>query len=68
VHFINLSGSSQTAFHPAIPMSNIQVDVAGSFSSARMVSAGRDLPIRKVGGYITFTLPSLDTYDVVVLQ
>jgi hypothetical protein len=68
VHFINLSGCSQTAFHPAIPMSNIQVGVAGNFSSARMVSAGRDLPIKKEGGYVTFTLPGLDTYDVVVLR
>jgi hypothetical protein len=68
VHFVNLSGCSQTAYHPAIPMSNIQVDVAGNFSSARMVSAGRDLPITKEGGYVTFTLPSLDTYDVVVLR
>jgi hypothetical protein len=68
VHFVNLSGCSQTAYHPAIPMSNIQVDVAGNFSSARMVSAGRDLPIKKEGGYVTFTLPSLDTYDVVVLR
>jgi len=68
VHFVNLSGCSQTAFHPAIPMSNIRVDVAGSFSSARMASAGRDLPIKKEGDYVTFTLPSLDTYDVVVLR
>ncbi len=49
-------------------MSNIQVAVAGSFSSARMVSLGRDLHIEKEGGYVTFTLPSLDTYDVVVLR
>jgi hypothetical protein len=68
VHFINLSGSSQTAFHPAIPMSNIHVEVAGNFSAARMVSLGRDLPLKKVGDYVTFTLPSLDTYDVVVLR
>jgi hypothetical protein len=68
VHFVNLSGCSQTAYHPAIPMSNIRVDVAGNFSSARMASAGRDLPTRKEGDYVTFTLPSLDTYDVVVLR
>ena len=68
VHFLNLSGCSQTAFHPAIPMSNIRVDVAGNFSSARMVSTGRDLPIQKDGAYVTFNLPSLDTYDVVVLR
>lgn len=68
VHFVNLSGCSQTAFHPAIPMSNITVDVAGNFSSARMVSTGRDLPLAKEAGYVGFTLPSLDTYDVVVLR
>ena len=68
VHFINLSGCSQTAFHPAIPMSNISVDVAGDFNSARMASTGRDLPIQKAGGYVSFTLPALDTYDVVVLR
>ena len=68
VHFVNLSGCSQTAYHPAIPMNNIQVDVAGTFSFARMTSTGRDLPIRKEGGYVTFTLDTLDTYDVVVLK
>jgi hypothetical protein len=68
VHFVNLSGCSQTAFHPAIPMTNIRVDVAGRFRSARMVSTGRDLPIEKEGDYVTFNLPSLDTYDVVVLR
>ncbi len=68
VHFVNLSGHSQTAYHPAVPMSNIGVSVAGTFRSARMVSTGKDLSIRKEGSYVTFTLPSLDTYDVVVLQ
>jgi uncharacterized lipoprotein YddW (UPF0748 family) len=68
VHFVNLSGHSQTAFHPAIPVSNIRVNVAGKFSSVRMISTGRDLPTRKEGGSVTFTLPILDTYEVVVLQ
>ena len=49
-------------------MSNIRVDVEGHFNSARMVSTGRDLPLKKEGTYVTFTLPSLDTYDVVVLR
>jgi hypothetical protein len=68
VHFINLSGHSQTAYLPPIPMSDIRVDVAGTFRSARMVSSGKELSIRKDGNYATFTLPSLNTYDVVVLQ
>ena len=67
VHFVNLSGCFQTAYHPAIPMNGIQVEVAGDFRSARMASQGRDLPLRKAGGAVSFTLPTLDTYDVVVL-
>ena len=67
VHFVNLSGCFQTAYHPAIPMNGIQVEVAGDFRSARMASQGRDLPLRKAGGSVSFTLPTLDTYDVVVL-
>ena len=31
VHFVNLSGCSQTAFHPAIPMGNISVERGGQF-------------------------------------
>lgn len=50
-----------------MPLSNIQVSVAGDFSSARMASAGRHLPVKREGGYMTFTLPSLDTHDVVPL-
>lgn len=68
VHFINLSGCSQTAFHPAIPMSNISVEIAGNFDSARMASTGRDLTVTKANGRVNFTLPTLDTYDVVVLR
>jgi hypothetical protein len=67
VHFVNLSGASQVAYHPAIPMAAIQVEVKGAFNSARMASGGRQLPLRKSGGYSSFTLPNLDTYDVVVL-
>jgi len=67
LHFVNLSGESRTAYHSAIPMSGIQVSVKGGFNSARMASLARDLPVRHVGGYSSFTLPTLDTYDVVVL-
>lgn len=68
VHFVNLSGAAQVAYHPAIPMAGIQVDVKGSFQSARMASTGRDLCLLRTDGRTVFTLPQLDTYDVVVLQ
>lgn len=68
VHFVNLSGAAQVAYHRAIPMTGIEVDVRGTFSSAQMASTRRDLPIRRSGDYTTFTLPQLDTYDVVILR
>lgn len=68
VHFVNLSGAAQVAFHPAIPMGAIHTEVQGKFSNARMASTGRTLPIRHDGDYTSFTLPRLDAYDVVVLS
>ena len=68
VHFVNLSGAAQVAFHPAIPMGAIQVEVQGDFAGARMASSGRELPLGKGNGYTSFTLPQLDAYDVVVLS
>jgi hypothetical protein len=68
VHFVNLSGHFQTAYHAAIPMSNIHVSVAGTFRSARMASTGKELPVATENYYTAFNLPSLGSYDVVVLQ
>ncbi|WEK06023.1 MAG: family 10 glycosylhydrolase [Candidatus Devosia phytovorans] len=68
VHFVNLSGAAQVAYHPAIPMSGIAVEVQGAFTSAQMASTRRYLPIRGDEGFTAFTLPQLDTYDVVILR
>ena len=68
LHFVNLSGAAQVAFHPAIPMGPIHVDVQGSFQSAIMASTGRALSLRHTDGYTTFSLPQLGAYDVVVLS
>lgn len=67
VHFVNLSGAAQVAYHRPIPMGPIRVDVRGSFSAAQMVGRAADLPIRHEGGYTSFTLPGLETYDLVSL-
>lgn len=68
VHFVNLSGAAQVAYHPAIPMGPIHVQVQGQFGTARMASSGRVLPLQRTGDYNAFTLPHLDSYDVVVLS
>ena len=67
VHLVNLSGCSQVSYHPAIPMSGIQIEVAGQYRTATLASLGRDLPLSRRAEGASFTVPSLDTYDVVVL-
>ncbi len=68
MHFINISGHSQTAYFSAVPMTDIQVQVMGAFRSARAIRTGRTIALARAGGYTTFTLPSLDEYEMVELQ
>lgn len=68
VHFVNLSGAAQVAFHPAIPMGAIRVELQGEFDHARMASTGRELPLLHTNGHTAFTLPQLNAYDVVSLS
>jgi hypothetical protein len=68
VHFVNLSGHSQTAYFDAVPMSGIQVQVAGAYRSAKIVSSAKSLPVRQNAGYTEFTLPALAQYELVELR
>jgi hypothetical protein len=68
LHFINLSGHSDTAYFDALPMSGIRVQVAGSFKTAQVVSTGKDLPLTRAGDYAEFVLPSLGQYELVELR
>jgi hypothetical protein len=68
MHFINISGHSQTAYFSAVPMTGIKVQVTGAFRSARAIRAGRTIALARAGEYTTFTLPSLKEYKLVELQ
>jgi hypothetical protein len=68
VHLVNLSGHSQTAYFKAVPMSQIQVQVKGAFSTAKAIRSRQDLAITRQGEYGSFTLPSLAEYDLVELR
>ena len=67
LHFINLSGHSQTGYFDPVPMSRIRVAVAGDFRSARAVRGGQDLAVTHQDGASEFTLPTLATYELVEL-
>ncbi len=68
LHFINLSGHSQTAYFDPVPMTGIHVQVKGAFRSARVVGTGAGLAVARSGDYSEFTLPSLDQYELVELH
>ena len=68
VHLVNLSGHSQTAYFSAVPMRDIDVQVKGTFRSARAIRAGRDLPLAQAGEYARFTVPALADYELVELR
>jgi hypothetical protein len=67
MHFINLSGHSDTAYFQPVPMTNIQVRVKGHFQSARAVRLGQAIALRADSGYTQLTLPRLDEYELLDL-
>lgn len=68
VHLINLSGQSQTGYFAPVPMSEIQVQVLGSFKAATTVRSPGELAVRTSQGYSEFTVPRLTDYELVVLD
>lgn len=68
VHFVNLSGHSQTAWFEPVEMRDIRVEILGGFKTASIAGTGERLSISTRGGRTTFTLRKLNSYDVVVLQ
>jgi len=68
IHFVNLSGHSQTAYFPPFEARDITVEVAGEFRRARSTALGLELPVARNGVMGSFTLPKLAAYDAVVLD
>ncbi len=64
VHFVNLSGHSETAYFRPAQMRDIEVELAQDFHKARSVRLGQDL--RAAGR--KFVLPELGAYDVVIVE
>jgi NAD(P)-dependent dehydrogenase (short-subunit alcohol dehydrogenase family) len=67
MHFINLTGHSDTAYFNPVSMKNIQVRVKGDFRSAKALRSGQTIAIDHHAGYAEFTLPSLDEYELLDL-
>lgn len=68
LHFVNISGHSQTAYFKSIPMPNIKVQIKGSFQSAKAIRTATDLGLSRSGDFTEFTLPTLGDYELVDLR
>jgi len=68
LHFINLSGHSDTAYFAPVEMRDIAVELAGSFHRAYSVRLEKSLPVSREGNYTKFMLPELESYDVLIVE
>jgi Hypothetical glycosyl hydrolase 6 len=68
LHLINLSGQSETGYFAPVPMSGIQVQLLGSFQTAKTVRSPGGLALRVNQGYSEFTISRLTDYELVVLE
>jgi hypothetical protein len=68
MHFINLTGHSDTAYFNPVPITNIRVKVKRTFHSARAIRSGVNIDVKNEDGFAEFTLPELDEYELVELR
>ena len=68
VHFVNLTGHSDTAYFDPVPFRSVKVQVRGDFNRARAVATKKPLSLTRKGDYVSFVLPQLNGYEVVVLE
>ena len=68
VHLVNVTGHSGTAYFPPLESRDIRIELARAFTRATAVASGRTLPVTRDGKYGSFTVPSLGSYEVVVVE
>ncbi len=68
LHLINLSGHSETAYFAPVTMRDIDIDLAGTFQTARSIRHAADLTIEHSNSRGHFRIPRLDNYELIVLE
>lgn len=68
LHLINVTGQSQTAYFPPVPLTALDFDLDGNYRRARAVRGGASLQVRSVNGRTRFSLPNLRDYELIVLE
>jgi hypothetical protein len=68
LHLLNQSGRLGAAASQALPVGPFEMTVVGRFERAHSRRLDKDLPLAVEGGSVSFRLPRLEEYDVVVLE
>lgn len=70
LHLINYSGHQERSFHDPLEIRDIRLEVVGAASQTRVYSAqlADYLPAEVVDGRLSFTLPRLGLFDMLVLE
>lgn len=68
LHLVNLSGHSSTAYHPPVPMTDIQIDLEGRFTKAVAARSRSNLKPRAHGSRTRISLPRLGDYELLILE
>jgi len=68
LHLVNLSGHSQTGYFAPIRMTDISIELEGNFRSAKAQRTPAAIAVNRSGRYSKLLLPSLNDYELIVLE
>lgn len=68
VHLVNGTGHSGTAYFPPVELRDIRIELARDFHRATVASTGRSLTVTRGDSYRAFTVPTLKSYEAVVIE
>jgi len=70
LHLLNYTGSHIRPIAQTVPLHDVAVElrVQNRPTRVRQVFKGQDIPFDYVNGIVTFTLPTLDTYDLLSIE
>ncbi len=70
VHLINYSGHQERSFHDPLEIRDLRVDVRGitPVGRARSIELGESLPVTTTGDRLSFVLPRLALFDLIVIE
>jgi Hypothetical glycosyl hydrolase 6 len=68
IHLVNGTGHQDTAYFPPVELRDIRIELTRDVRRARAVALDKPLPVTINGRYRSLILPSLKSYEVIVVE